>query len=450
MNAPLPDHQAAVSSAFGAARADERLRPFHWRLLAICGLGQTSLALELALLSLIMPALASAWSLQPGELAVGLVANSLGGLLGATFAGSLADRFGRKLVFEGGMVALGLGALASAAAPELAWLALAQVLVGVGMGTVTPAMTTLVSELAPAAARGRLLSLLQPLWVVGIFAAAALGSLAVPRLGPSGAFLVGGLPLLYLPIIALWLPESPRSLLARGRPQEAARLLAELERREGVRLDLSARQGSAAASSVGELLSPRFRRRTLCMSALWFTLISSYNGFIYWLPGLLASSGFSLGEAYNLILGISLAQVPFVLATALLTDRFGRKRVVVPAMLLCAVSCVLLGAAQAPWEIVVLGAAFSATNLAGWAVMFAYTPEVFPTRLRARGVGLSSACGRVASLLLPLGIGALLASPVGSRLTVFLVLAAVMVFGALAVGILGEETHGRPLEAISS
>jgi putative MFS transporter len=248
----------------------------------------------------------------------------------------------------------------------------------------------------------------------------------------------------------LWLPESPRSLLARGRQQQAARLLAELERRHGVRLDLSSHQGSSAASSVHELLRRPFLRRTLCMSALWFTLISSYNGFIYWLPGMLADSGFTLAETYNLIVAISLCQVPAVLAAAFLTDRFGRKWTLVPALLLCAVSCVLLGLAQAAWEIVLLGAVFSATNLAGWAVMFAYTPEVFPTRLRGRGVGVSSAWGRVASLLMPLLIGALLAAPFGSRFTVFLVLSAVLVFGGLAVAILGEETHGRPLEAISS
>ena len=341
------------------------------------------------------------------------------------------------------------GAGLSAPAPGLAWLALAQLVVGIGNGCVPPAMTALLSELAPVSARGRLLTLLQALWVVGILEAAVIGSLAVPRWGPSGAFLFGLIPLAYLPLIRRWLPESPRSLASRGRPEQAARLLAELERRGGEPLEWSAQQGSAADSRWGELLTAGLRRRSTCMGILWFSLVASYSGFLYWLPALLASSGLSLAWAYQLVVAISILQLPFVLATALIVDRIGRKWTVVPAMLLSGLCAVLLGRAGGAGEIVLLGAAFSASNLCGWAVMFAYTPEVFPTRLRARGVGWASAWGRVSSLLTPLAVGALLGTFGATRADIFLFFGLLLLLGALAVAWLGEETRGRTLEEIS-
>jgi putative MFS transporter len=247
----------------------------------------------------------------------------------------------------------------------------------------------------------------------------------------------------------LWLPESPRSLLARGREAEARKLVDWLERRHGIRPELAPTQGGARRSRGRELLEPALRRRTGCLGALWGSLVASYSVFVYWLTAMLISSGVSVESAYQLVLAITVAQLPFVLLVSLVVDRLGRKWTVVPALLVSALCSLWLGWAEGTLAVVISGTAFAITNLMGWAVMQGYTPEVFPTRLRARGVGWSSAVGRIAALITPLVIGALVARG-GGKETVFAFDAGLLLVGATLVYWLGEETRGRSLEEIAA
>jgi putative MFS transporter len=446
--------------AIRAARRSATFRPFHWALLAVGGLGQVASALELGLLSLALPALSQRLGLQIGQTGLVMAAQALGALTTALTAGSLADRLGRKVVLLLGLGLMGLGAAASALvageaqASSFWWLLPAQFVVGLGTGCMPISMNTLLAELAPAAVRGRLLSLLQPLWVVGVLLAALLGSFVHPWLGPRGVFLVGLMPLLFAVPVWRWLPESPRSLLARGREVEARKLVDWLERRHGVRPEpirpaATTERGSAGRSSGRELLEPALRRRTCCMGALWGSLVASYSLFLYWLPAMLVSSGVSVQGAYQLVLAITVAQLPFIVLVSLVVDRLGRKWTVVPALLVSALCSLWLGWADGTLAVVASGTAFAITNLMGWAVMQGYTPEVFPTRLRARGMGWSSAVGRITALFTPLVIGALVARG-GGKEAVFAFNAGLLLVGGMLVAWLGEETRGRTLEEIAA
>jgi putative MFS transporter len=98
-------------------------------------------------------------------------------------------------------------------------------------------------------------------------------------------------------------------------------------------------------------------------------------------------------------------------------------------------------------------------NLGAWGVTYGYTPELYPTRLRGTGTGSAAAFGRIGGILAPLAVGWLLvpgraaasgaAAGDGGFTAVFAMFAAVLVAGASAVLLLGEETRGRTLEEIS-
>jgi putative MFS transporter len=87
-------------------------------------------------------------------------------------------------------------------------------------------------------------------------------------------------------------------------------------------------------------------------------------------------------------------------------------------------------------------------NLGAWGVTYTYTPEQYPTAIRASGAGFAAGAGRLVGAFSAVIVGALL-HRFGSPYAVFVVFAAVMLAGALVVLLFGEETRGQTLEAIS-
>ena len=204
--------------------------------------------------------------------------------------------------------------------------------------------------------------------------------------------------------------------------------------------------------SFGELFAGPYLRRTVVLWVMWATMNFSYYGIFLWLPLQFVRKGFTLDQALLFNLVIAIAQIPGYFAAAYLVERWGRKPTLVLFLALCAVGSyffgqVALDARDVPL-ILFWGSVISFFNLGAWGVVYTYTPELYPTRLRGTGAGWAAAFGRLSGIIAPLSIGAQLAI-FGSDVTVFLVFMAVMVLGALVVVALGEETRGRTLEQIA-
>ncbi len=116
---------------------------------------------------------------------------------------------------------------------------------------------------------------------------------------------------------------------------------------------------------------------------------------------------------------------------------------------MCAVASYFFGGAGSATQIVLWGCLVSFFNLGAWGVTYSYTPELYPTHLRGTGTGSAAAFGRIGAFLAPMVVGWIVTVTDGRFGPIFTLFAAVLVFGALAVLILGEETRGRTLEQIS-
>jgi putative MFS transporter len=420
---------------------------FQRRLLLAAGAGWLFDAMDLLLVGSVVAAVGRAWDLPKPVVGAIITANLIGMFLGAALAGLVADRFGRRAVFMWTILAYSLLTGLSAFAWSAAALAVIRFLAGLGLGGELPVASTLVSEFAPAEHRGRTVVLLESFWAYGTVLAALIGALVVPlHEGWRIALLLGTLPALYVFVIRRAIPESPRWLLAHGRIEEAAataRLagIAEQTPRRTVR------------ASLAQLFGPRLAQRTIMLWLLWIALVFSYYGIFTWLPSLLTAKGFTLREALWLNLAIALFQIPGYYAAAALVDRAGRKITLV-AFLTCAAigSFFFAGATLAPQPSVAAvigwGAVIAFFNLGAWGVTYTYTPEQYPTAIRASGAGLAAGAGRLVGAFAPSVVPLLLART-GSPYAVFVVFAAVMLAGALVVLALGQETRGRTLEAIS-
>jgi MFS transporter, putative metabolite:H+ symporter len=375
-----------------------------------------------------------------------ITANLIGMFLGAALGGIVADRFGRKAVFTWTLLAYSLLTGLSAFAWSAAALALIRFFAGVGLGGELPVASTLVSEFAPAERRGRTIVLLESFWAYGTVLAALIGALVIPTAGWRVALLIGTLPALYVFVIRRAIPESPRYLLAQGRGAEAR----EVARVAGIGYEAPER---APHVSLGALFAPAFAKRTVMLWLLWIALVFSYYGIFTWLPSLLTVKGFTLQQALWLNLAIAVFQIPGYYAAAALVDRIGRKPTLV-AFLACAAigSFFFAGATLAvtPSVAAVIGwgAVIAFFNLGAWGVTYTYTPEQYPTVIRASGAGLAAGAGRLVGAFAPFVVGLMLRG-LGSPHYVFVVFAAVMLAGALVVLLLGEETRAKSLEELS-
>jgi MFS transporter, putative metabolite:H+ symporter len=419
---------------------------FQRRLLLAAGGGWLFDAMDLLLLGSVVAAAGREWHLAKPVVGWIITANLVGMFLGASLSGIVADRFGRKAVFTWTLLAYSLLTGLSAFAWSAAALAAIRFFAGLGLGGELPVASTLVSEFAPKENRGRTVVLLESFWAYGTVLAALIGALVVPTAGWRVALLIGLLPALYVFVIRRAVPESPRYLLARGRGAEAR----EVARIAGIGYEAPSR---AARVSLRDLFAPAFAKRTTMLWLLWIALVFSYYGIFTWLPSLLTAKGFTLQQALWLNLAIAVFQIPGYYAAAALVDRIGRKPTLVAFLACAAVGSFFFAgatlAAQPPVAAVIgWGAVIAFFNLGAWGVTYTYTPEQYPTAVRASGAGLAAGAGRLVGAFAPTIVGIMLYR-LSSPYAVFVVFAGVMLAGALVVLLLGEETRGQSLEDIS-
>jgi putative MFS transporter len=206
------------------------LGPFHRRLLLVSGFGWMFDAMDILMLGSVVAAIGREWNLDATTGLWITSVNLLGMFVGASLAGTLADRFGRRVLFQATLLLYSLLTGLSALAWNVASLMVLRFLTGLGLGGELPVASTLVAEFAPAHRRGWLVVLLESFWAWGSILAALIGYMVIPRFGWQAAFLIGTLPALYAFVLRRAVPESVRYLVAKGRLREAETIVEEIER----------------------------------------------------------------------------------------------------------------------------------------------------------------------------------------------------------------------------
>lgn len=427
---------------------------FHWKVVLLGGLGWMFDAMDTIMVSLVLPALVVAWGLTPGQAGLVGTMDRLGALVGAALAGLLADRYGRRLLFQATLLVYSLATGLLALAGNLSQFLAIRFIVGLGLGGELPVVITLASELVPARRRGWLMGILDSFFTYGLILAALIAVLVVPRFGWQAAFLVGALPALFVFFLRRSLPESPRFLAAQGRWGEAQAVLQQAGV-EGALPQETAPSPSAgpdqAALGIRTLFTPFYLRRTILVWTIWFCLNFTFYGIFIWLPSLLVARGIGYVRSLEYTLLIDLAQIPGYLLTGYLADRLGRRWTFVGLLLLSTASAALFGLSQSATDALLWGALLAFFNVGAYAIAYTYTPEVYATPVRATGAGWATAFGRVGAAIAPLAVGLLLeliASPSGQTV-VFLVMGGFFLLAAAAMAGLAVETRGKSLEALA-
>lgn len=450
------------SSPMAAARFNQQLdrlplSRFHWRLLIVSGLGWMFDAMDILIVSSVVAAVSKEWNLDATTSQWINSANVAGLFFGALAAGWLADRIGRKSVFQLTLLVYSIFNGLSAVATGAAILMLLRFIAGFGLGGELPVASTLMSEFSPVKQRGMLVVLLESFWAYGSVLAALIGYLVVPSLGWRVAFLVGALPAFYVFIIRRQVPESPRFLASQGKYQEAEAIVRGIEKESGALMPAEPVAPSPVSTpprgGLGQLFSAQYLNRTVALWVMWATMNFSYYGIFLWLPTQFVRKGFTLNDALLFNLIIALAQIPGYFTAAYFVERLGRKLTLLVYLLGAAVGAFFFGQVALVGRdvpsILLWGCVISFFNLGAWGVVYTYTPEMYPTWLRGTGTGWAAAIGRIFAFLAPLSIAYQIVLFGGDQ-TVFVVFTAIMVLGGLVVFALGPETRGRSLEELAT
>lgn len=425
---------------------------FHYELLLVTGLGWLFDSMDTGLIAFILPVLAKEWGLAPGQMGLIGSIGLIGMALGAVVSGTIADRIGRKKVFT---ITVLLYSIASAFC-ALSWnyqsLLVFRFLVGFGLGGELPVAATLVSEYAPSRVRGRFIVLLESFWGLGWIAAACIAYFFIPLYGWRMAFLIGALPALYVCLIRMHMPESVRYLLAHGRVGEARQIVVSLERQLHVPVAPFVSEKETvpvvAKASFRELWKKPFASRTIMLWLVWFGINFSYYGIFMWLPSLVFQQGFTVVKTFEYVLIMTLAQLPGYYCAAWLVDKIGRKYTLSAFLLFSGVASYFFGHASTAAALMMWGSVMSFFNLGAWGVLYTYTPEQYPTAIRALGSGWAAGFGRFGGMAAPMMVGALLARSFGFA-SVFYMFALVFATVAVIVMSLGVESKQKDLESIS-
>ncbi len=436
--------------------------PFHWQLLMIGGLGYAFDGLDAAVVAFVLPILRTSWSLSSIQVGFLGSATYVGFFFGALFAGLIGDAIGRKAVMMWALVIYCVASVASAFAQDWPTFLACRVVAGAGTGAESAIIAPFLTEFVAGRYRGRFTGSLAGFFSFGFVAAALLGYFIIP-LHPEAwrwVLVATALPIVML----LWwrraLPESPRWLASMGREAEAEAVVAGMERRAeraGHVLGVVPANTAATVDIGGErsffgklalLWAPGLARITAMTWVMWVSITFSYYAFFTWIPSLLVASGMTITRSFGYSIAIYLAQIPGYFSAAYMNERIGRQATIASYMILGGISAIGLAIAGTDQTVMLAGICLSFFMNGTYAGVYAYTPELFPTEVRATGMGTASSVGRIGAIVSPILVGWLY--PNFGFAGVFGTTTVVLLIGATAVIFMGIQTRGRSLEDITA
>jgi len=436
----------------------ERLPVTSWQVRARIIIGTATFfdAFDALSIAYILPAIIPMWRLLPQDVGLLISAGFFGQLFGALFFGWIAERYGRMPALMGSIALYSTLSLACAFAQDYQTLLILRVIQGFGLGGEVPVAATYINELAKARARGRFVLLFELVFPCGILAASLLALWIVPNLGWQYMFVVGAIPAVMVLFLQRLLPESPRWLAARGRDVDAEAALRIVERGTeqalGRPLPYPANIVPAVfrPPSLSDLFGPGYLRRTLVVWVMWFATYFVNYGLSIWLPTLYSTIfHVPVATALSYQFQTNVITLCASFSCAMLIDLTGRRLWFVFAFLGSAAALLTLWylGPVSPQRIWLLGTLSGMCVATMSLAVYLYTPELYPTRSRALGVGTATAWLRLASIIGP-NVVAFLVVREGLP-AVFFTFGIVALIAAVIVALFAIETKGRVLEEIS-
>jgi AAHS family benzoate transporter-like MFS transporter len=350
------------------------------------------------------------WGLSPLQ-AGALGSYALFGMMfGALAFGSLADRIGRKKGIAICFTLFSVATVINGFASNPTEFGICRFIAGLGCGGLMPNAVALMNEYAPKKIRSTLVALMFSGYSLGGMLSAGVGIYLLPRYGWESMFFVATVPLLLLPVIVYWLPESIGFLIRQGRLDQARALLKRLSPETPIdaedKLQISAGKGKGA--SVLELFRHGLAVRTASIWVAFFCCLLMVYALSSWLPKLMAGAGYSLGSSLSFLLALNFGGMAGAILGGWLGDRLNLVKVMIGFFVTAAVSISLLGINSPMPVLYLLIFVAGATTIGTQILLYAGTAQLYGLSIRSTGLGWASGIGRNGAIVGPLLGGALM------------------------------------------
>ena len=437
----------AALSATETALEHQRIGRLQLRVAALCTLIQICDAFDVNAIAVTVPSLTHAWNLPGPAFTQTFVWSSIGILVGAISAGPIGDRLGRRPLLLGSVAVYGLASLLTALVGSLPMLSVMRFFTGLGIGGAFPGAATLTGDYAPDRRRATMIMATFTGAPFGGFLCGQLAAVLLPTFGWPSVYIVGGVvPLAMLPILWMWLPESPRFLVTKSdlSPRQAA-LLKELGIVPG---HTGAGQVDVAQSNpIKMLFGEGYALQTVLLWVIFFCSLLNLFLFAYWLPEVLHLGGMTPPEAARASSFRELGAVLAVLYLGVAIDRFGAERALALHYAAGIVFIASIALLTTPYLLLV-GAIF----FAGMTIVGSQTGangacgKLYPARMRSSGLGWALGIGRLGGIAGP-ALGGYLLSLGMHPPQIFLSACGFMLVAAIATALL--RFRGARLQTVT-
>nr|WP_174506632.1 MFS transporter [Acinetobacter sp. Marseille-Q1620] len=418
-----------------------KFRPFHLTVVLWCLFVVLFDGYDLAINGVALPLLMKEWGMSAVQAGM-LASTALAGMMfGAMLFGMLADKIGRKKVILicvtlfSGFTFLGGFATNPTEFGALRFIA------GLGIGGVLPNLVALTSEYAPQKLRSTLVTAMFSGYAMGGIMAALLGAWLTPGFGWKIMFFIAGIPLLFIPILWKFLPESLTFLVKAQQVGKAQTIIQHLVPEEKVtsNTQLVLDEVRVPDASVAALFQQGRGMGTVLFWVCFFMCLLMVYALGSWLPKLMMAAGYSMGSSLMFLMSLNIGAVIGTAGGGILADRFHLKPVIISTLIIGALALVGLGFNSPQPVIYLLVALAGAASIGCSILLYSYVAQYYPLAVRSTGLGWASGIGRVGAIVGPIVIGFLLGMDLPHKMN-FIAVAIPAIIAAIAV-VLIREPH---------
>jgi len=425
---------------------------FHAKILIVAALSLLFDTLDTAVTGFILASLRTTWHFDANTIGIVSAVGLSGYLVGSFICGFLADHIGRKKTILFTLILYSIFSALRGLSNTIGVFAFLNFFTWFFVGAESSTVPPYLAELWPLRTRGKLIG-----WMMGFFGAGiALSSvwslLIIPTLGWRWALFLTAPFALIGGVMRSVLPESPRWLIRAGRLSDAETVLlrieAEVSKSSGplVAPAIAGQRGeelSTRRTHPSELVGAAYRTVTLMLWTVWFAEYGVLYTYQIFLPTILSAEGHSIVKSFRYSIVIYSAVIPGYVLGGYVVEWLDRKYAIVVSFVSITAFGTLFGHARSPAQIMTFAGLTVFFLSIGSTAIYTYTPELYPTEIRATAMGIASAWGRVGAVTMLLVFGHFFVT-LGKSL-LFLAIDPVLIVAVIVVLCFGPSTRGKPL-----
>ncbi|MCA4779350.1 MFS transporter [Acinetobacter towneri] len=414
---------------------EAKFTPFHWGVLFWCLMIIIFDGYDLVIYGVALPLLMQEWALSAVQ--AGLLASTalFGMMFGAMTFGTLSDKLGRKktimicvAIFSGFTF---LGAFAS----NPVEFGILRFLAGLGIGGVMPNVVALMTEYAPKRIRSTLVALMFSGYAIGGMTSALLGAWLVPEFGWKIMFYIAIIPLVALPLIWKFLPESLMYLTNKKEIEQTRSIVQKISPSQQLNGDTEFVLNEVTKGDEAPVKALFQQGRTFSTFMFWiafFMCLLMVYALGSWLPKLMIQAGYSLGASMIFLFALNIGGMIGAIGGGALADRFHIKKVLTIMFICGAAALILLGFNSPQIVLYTLIAVAGAATIGSQILLYTFVAQYYPSTVRSTGMGWASGIGRIGAIVGPVLTGALLTMNLPHQMN-FFAIAIPGVIAALAI-----------------